>query len=192
MRIAISPHLPENAGRTLGDIARERGVDPIDAVADYVVADRGETRILVTSMADADVHAITGAPWVTVGSDANALAVTGITGQGKPHPRSYGTHARVLGPFVRDLRLLTLEQAVAKMTGVAARALGLADRGLLRAGAWADVVVFDPARVADRATYEEPHRYATGVSTVVVNGQVVIDGGDHTGALPGRVLRRQP
>ena len=192
VRIAISPHLPENAGRTLGDIARGRGVDPIDAVADYVVADRGETRILVTSMADADVHAITGAPWVTVGSDANALAVTGITGQGKPHPRSYGTHARVLGPFVRDLRLFTLEGAVAKMTGVAARALGLADRGLLRAGAWADVVVFDPARVADHATYEEPHRYATGVSTVVVNGQVVIDGGDHTGALPGRVLRRQP
>ncbi len=192
VRIAISPHLPENAGRTLGDIARARGLDPIDAVADYVVADRGETRILVTSMSDADVHAITGAPWVTVGSDANALAVTGVTGQGKPHPRSYGTHARVLGPFIRNLRLLTLEQAVAKMTGVAARALGLADRGLLRAGAWADVAVFDPARVADHATYEEPHRYATGVSTVLVNGQVVIDGGDHTGALPGRVLRRQP
>jgi N-acyl-D-amino-acid deacylase len=190
VRVAISPHLPEHAGRTLGDIARRRGVDPIDAVADYVVADRGETRILVTSMTDADVHAITGAPWVTVGSDGNALAVIGITGQGKPLPRYYGTHAHVLGPCVRDLRLLTLETAVAKMTGVAARALGLRERGVLRAGAWADVVVFDPARIAARSTYDDPHRYAVGVSTVVVNGEIVIDGGDHTGALPGRVLRR--
>jgi len=190
VRVAISPQLPENAGRTLGDIARSRGLDPIDAVADYIVADRGETRILITSMADADVHEITRAPWVTVGSDGNALATSGVTSQGKPHPRYYGTHTRVLGHYVRDLRLLTLERAVAKMTGVAARALGLADRGLLRPGAWADVVVFDPARIADLSTYEEPHRYPAGVSTVVVNGQVVIDGGDHTGALPGRVIRR--
>jgi N-acyl-D-amino-acid deacylase len=190
VRVAISPHMPENAGRTLGDIARSRGVDPIDAVADYVMTDRGETRILITSMTDADVHEITRTPWVTVGSDGNALAVTGVTGQGRPHPRSYGTHAHVLGPCVRDLKLLTLETAVAKMTGVAARALGLRDRGGLRVGAWADVVVFDPARIADRSTYEEPHRYAAGISTVVVNGQVTIDGGDHTGALPGFVIRR--
>jgi len=190
VRIAISPQMPENAGRTLGDIARSRGVDPIDAVADYIVTDRGETRILITSMADADVHEITRAPWITVGSDGNALATSGVTSQGKPHPRYYGTHTRVLGHYVRDLRLLTLEQAVAKMTGVAAQALGLRDRGLLRPGAWADVAVFDPARIADRATYEDPHRYAAGVSTVIVNGQVVVDGGDHTGALPGRVIRR--
>jgi N-acyl-D-aspartate/D-glutamate deacylase len=192
VRVAISPHLPEHAGRTLGDIARRGSLDPLDAVADYIVADRGETRILITSMADADVHEITRAPWVTVGSDGNALATTGVTSQGKPHPRYYGTHARVLGPCVRDLRLLTLEQAVAKMTGTAARALGLTDRGLLRAGAWADVTVFDPARITDCGTYEDPHRYAAGVSTVVVNGEVVVEGGDHTGALPGRVLRRGP
>jgi N-acyl-D-aspartate/D-glutamate deacylase len=190
VRVAISPRMPENAGRTLGDIARRRGIDAIDAVADYVVADRGETRILITSMTDADVHVITRAPWVTVGSDGNALAVTGITGQGKPHPRYYGTHAHVLGPCVRDFKLFTLETAVTKMTGVAARALGLRDRGMLRAGAWADVVVFDPARIADRSTYEEPHRYAVGVSTVLVNGQVTIDGGDHTQTLAGRVIRR--
>jgi N-acyl-D-amino-acid deacylase len=128
---------------------------------------------------------------VTVGSDGNALAPSGVTGQGKPHPRYYGTHARILGPCVRDLRLLTLEQAIGKMTGAAARALGLPDRGLLRPGAWADVAVFDAARIADCSTYADPHRYAVGVSTVVVNGQVVIDGGDHTGALPGRVLRRR-
>jgi N-acyl-D-aspartate/D-glutamate deacylase len=159
-------------------------------VCDFVVADRGETRILVTSMSDKDVHAISATSWVTVGSDANSLATSGVTSQGKPHPRSYGTHARLLGPFVRDLGLLTLPAAIHKTTGAAAAALGLTDRGVLREGGWADVAVFDPARIADRATYDEPHRYAVGVSTVVVNGEVVVDGGDHTGALPGRVLRR--
>ena len=190
VRVAISPHLPQNAGRTLGEIANSRGVDPTDAVADYLVADRGETRILIASMTDADVHEITRTPWVTVGSDANALATSGVTSQGKPHPRSYGAHAHVLGPCVRDHRLFSLETAVAKTTGVAARALGLSDRGVLRPGAWADVAVFHPARIADRSTYDDPHRYADGVSTVLVNGEVVIDGGDHTGALPGRVVRR--
>jgi len=190
VRIAVSPHLPDQAGRTLGDIARSRAVDQFDAVCDFLVADRGETRILITSMDDPDVREITRAPWVLAGSDANALAVSGVTGQGKPHPRSYGTHARLLGPAVRDWKLFTLESAVHKTTGGAARALGLADRGLLRTGFRADVTVFDPARISDQSTYPDPHRYATGISTVIVNGDVVIDGGDHTGALPGRVLRR--
>jgi N-acyl-D-amino-acid deacylase len=190
VRVAVSPHLPEQAGRTLGDVARSRGVDPFDAVCDFVIADRGETRILITSMAEPDVREITRAPWVLAGSDANALAVSGVTSQGKPHPRSYGTHARLLGPCVRDWKLFTVEAAVYKTTGGAARALGLADRGLLRAGFRADVTVFDPARITDQSTYPDPHRYATGISTVIVNGDVVIDGGDHTGALPGRVLRR--
>jgi N-acyl-D-aspartate/D-glutamate deacylase len=190
VRVAVAPHLPEEAGRTLGEIARRRGVDPLDAVCDFVVADGGETRILVTSMSDKDVHAISGTPWVTVGSDANALATSGVTSQGKPHPRSYGTHARLLGPFVRELKLLTLPAAVHKTTGAAAAALGLTDRGVLHAGNWADVAVFDPARITDRATYDDPHRYAAGVSTVIVNGDVVIEGASHTGALPGRVLRR--
>jgi N-acyl-D-amino-acid deacylase len=190
VRVAVAPRLPEQAGQTFGEIARRRGVDPFDAVCDFVIDDRGETRILVTSMSDKDVHAISATPWITVGSDANALATSGITSQGKPHPRSYGTHARLLGPFVRDLRLLTLPAAIHKTTGAAAAALGLRDRGVLREGAWADIAVFDPDTIADRATYDEPHRYAVGVTAVVVNGEVVIDGGDHTGALPGRVLRR--
>ena len=190
VRVAVAPHLPDHAGRTLGDIARSRGVEPFDAVCDFVVTDRGETRILITSMDEPDVREISRAPWVLAGSDANSLAVTGVTGQGKPHPRSYGTHARLLGPWVRDLKLFTMETAVHKTTGGAARALGLTDRGVLRPGFRADVTVFDPARIADQSTYPDPHRYATGVSTVIVNGDVVIDGGDHTGALPGRVLRR--
>src|SRR5689334_2407424 len=190
VRVAVAPNLPEDAGRTFGDIARRRAVDPFDAVCDFIVADRGETRILVSSMSERDVHAIAATPWVTVGSDANSLATSGVTSQGKPHPRSYGTHARLLGPFVRELKLLALPAAIHKTTGAAAAALGLTDRGVLRPGCWADVTVFDPDRIVDRATYDEPHRYALGVSTVVVNGEVVIDGGDHTGALPGRLLRR--
>jgi N-acyl-D-aspartate/D-glutamate deacylase len=190
VRVAISPHRPETAGHTLGHIARADGIDDLDAVCDLIVADRGETRILITSMSEADVREIVRAPWVLVGSDGNCLATSGVTSQGKPHPRYYGTHARVLGPCVRDLGLLTLPQAIHKMTGASAAALGLGDRGVLRPGSWADVAVFDPDRIGDRATYDDPHRYAAGVSTVVVNGEVVVDGGDHTGALPGRVLRR--
>jgi N-acyl-D-aspartate/D-glutamate deacylase len=189
VRVAVSPHQPEQAGRTFGEIARRRGVDPLDAVCDFIVDDQGHTRILITSMADADVDDITRTPWVLVGSDGNALAPYGPTGQGKPHPRYYGTFARVLGQCVRERGLLTLSQAVCKMTGGAAAALGLTDRGVLRDHACADITVFDPDSIADRATYDDPHQYAAGVSTVVVNGTVVIDGGDHTGALPGRVLR---
>ena len=190
VRVAVAPNLPDEAGRTFGELARRRGIDPFDAVCDFIVADRGETRILVTSMSDADVHAIAGSPWVTVGSDANALATAGVTSQGKPHPRSYGTHARLLGRFVRELRLLSLPAAIHKTTGAAAAALGLTDRGVVREGCWADLAVFDADHIADRATYDDPHRYAVGVSTVIVNGDVVVDGGDHTGALPGRLLRR--
>jgi N-acyl-D-amino-acid deacylase len=125
-----------------------------------------------------------------VGSDGSALAATGPLAEGKPHPRSYGTFPRVLARYVREQGLLTLEAAVHKMTGLPARRLGLADRGVLRPGARADVVVLDPARVADLATYAEPHRYAAGVPWVLVNGRVVVDRGEHTGALPGRVLPR--
>ena len=190
VRIAVAPHQPEDAGRTLGELARRRRVDPLDAVCDFLIADRGATRILITSMAEPDVLEITGTPWVLVGSDANSLATSGVTSQGKPHPRSYGTHARLLGTLVRDRRVLSLPTAIHKTTGASAAALGLADRGVLREGYWADVTVFDPSRIAELATYDDPHQYSVGVSTVLVNGEVVLDGGDHTGALPGRVLKR--
>jgi len=190
VRVAIAPHQPQDAGLTLGEIARRRRVDPLDAVCDFLIADRGATRILITSMNERDVNEISSTPWVLVGSDANALATSGVTGQGKPHPRSYATHARLLGTFVRDLRLLSLPAAIHKTTGASAAALGLTDRGVVREGCWADVTIFDPARIAERATYDDPHQYSVGVSTVIVNGDVVLDGGDHTGALPGRILLR--
>jgi N-acyl-D-aspartate/D-glutamate deacylase len=191
VRVAVSPSAPHAAGQTFGALARQRGGDPLDAVCDLLLADRGHTRILITSMAEADVREIARAPWVLVGSDGNAIAPEGMTGAGKPHPRFYGTFARTLGHCVRDLQLFDLPRAIWKMTGGSAAALGLPDRGLLREGFCADVAVFDPERIAERATYDNPHQYAVGVSTVIVNGGVVIDGGDHTGLLPGRVLRRQ-
>ena len=190
VRIAISKNEPALAGRRMAELARERGRDPFDQVCDTLVADEGHTRILITSMAEADVNAITGTPWVLVGSDGNCLATEGVTSQGLPHPRFYGTFVRTLGCCVRDLKLLNLEQAVHKMTGGSAAALGWTDRGWLKPGMAADVAVFDPSTVADTATYDAPHQYARGVSAVVVNGTVVIEGGEHNGALPGRVIRR--
>ena len=125
-----------------------------------------------------------------IGSDGNSLAHYGVTSQGNPHPRFYGTFARVLGQYVRDLGVLPLPLAIYKMSGGSAAALRLRDRGTLREGYWADITVFDPQSIGEQATYENPHQYATGVTTVVVNGTVVIDGGEHTGSVPGKVLRR--
>jgi N-acyl-D-amino-acid deacylase len=192
VRIAISPHQPAYAGQTIDDIARSRDCDPVAAVCDYLIADRGHTRVLITSMAEDDVQTILRAPDTLVGSDGTSLAPYGITGQGKPHPRFYGTFARVLGRYVRELGLLSLPQAVYKMTGGAAAALRLVERGLLRDGYWADITLFDPQTIIDNASFDAPHQYASGISMVLVNGEVVIDAGEHTGAMPGHVLRRGP
>ena len=190
VRIAISPYQPELAGRTIEEIARSRGADPLDTVCEYLIADRGHTRIVVDSMSEDDVRTIMRRADVLVGSDGTSLAPYGTTSQGKPHPRFYGTFARVLGHYVRELGLLSPPQGIHKMTGGSAAALGLTDRGLLRVGHQADICIFDPHVIIDRATYADPHQYAVGISTVIVNGVVVIDAGEHTGQLPGRVLRR--
>lgn len=192
VRIAISPRHPELAGRTIGEIAASRACDPVDAVCDHLVADQGQTRVLIESMDEADVREILRFPRTLVGSDGIALAPYGVTGQGKPHPRYYGTFARILGHYVRELGLLSLSDAIRKMTGGAAVVVGLVERGLVREGYHADLTIFDPARIAERGTYDDPHRYPVGISTVIVNGVVVVDHGEHTGALAGRVLRRGP
>ena len=191
VRISVSPHLQAFAGRTIAELAAERGQDPIDTLADYLIEDRGATRVLVTSIAEEDVREIVRSPEALVGSDGNCVATYGIVSQGMPHPRFYGTFPRVIGHYVGEIGLLTLEAAVHKMTGATARALRLADRGLLRPGWRADVTIFDPADFNDRASYADPHRYPSGErTTVIVNGAVVVDHATHTGALPGRVLRR--
>jgi N-acyl-D-amino-acid deacylase len=181
-----------DAGRSIAALAREAGVSPIDLVCDLLAADNAATFVVVCSIDETDVQALLRSPAVLVGSDGRAVAPDSVAGQGRPHPRFYGTFPRVLGHYARDLGLLSLPEAVRKMTGGPAEVLRLLDRGLLREGYRADVTVFDPATIIDRATYEDPHQYPLGISTVIVNGAVVVDGGQHTGALPGRVLRRGP
>jgi N-acyl-D-amino-acid deacylase len=191
VRISISPHLPQHAGRTIGALADERGQDPIDTVADYLIDDKGATRVLVTSISEDDIRAIVASPLALVGSDGNCVATYGTVSQGMPHPRFYGTFPRVISHYVGEQGLLPLERAVHKMTGATARALKLADRGLLREGYRADVTIFDPKDFRDRATYADPHQYPSGERTsVIVNGTIVVENAAHTGALPGTVLRR--
>jgi N-acyl-D-amino-acid deacylase len=190
--ISASRTRSRDAGRSLAELARTAGVAPIDLVCDLLAADEGATYVAVSSMDESDVRALLRSPAVLVGSDGRSVAPDSVAGQGKPHPRFYGTFPRVLGRYARDLGLLSLPEAVFKMTGGPARVLGLIDRGFLREGYRADITVFDPTTIIDRATYEEPHRYPAGISTTIVNGVVVVDGGRHTGARPGRVLRRGP
>jgi N-acyl-D-amino-acid deacylase len=188
--IAYCPSRPDAQGRRLGEIGRAWGQDPLDAAIDIIVAERGRGYMILFQLDEADLLRALAHPEVMIGSDGSSLATTGELAAGKPHPRSYGTFPRVLARYVREQGVLGLETAVHKMTGLPARRLGLADRGVVRLGAKADLVAFDPARIADRATYEDPHRYADGIAHVLVNGRVVIEGGEHTGALPGRVLTR--
>jgi N-acyl-D-amino-acid deacylase len=191
VQISISPNLPQFAGRTLGALAAERGQDPIDTVADYLADDKGATRVLVTSISEDDITDIVRSPLALVGSDGNCVATYGTVSQGMPHPRFYGTFPRIIGHYVGERGVLPLELAVHKMTGSTARALKLRDRGLLREGYRADVTIFDPEDFKDRATYADPHQYPTGArTTVIVNGTIVVENAAHTGALPGKVLRR--
>jgi N-acyl-D-amino-acid deacylase len=191
VQISVSPHLPHLAGRTIAALAAERGHDPIDTLCDYIIDDRGATRVLVASISEDDIRDIVRSPLALVGSDGNCVADYGTVSQGLPHPRFYGTFPRILGHYVGELDLLPLERAIHKMTGATARALRLKDRGLLKPGFCADIAMFDPADFKDRATYADPHRYPSGGrTTVIVNGMIVVDNATHTGALPGQVLRR--
>jgi N-acyl-D-amino-acid deacylase len=191
VQISISPHLPQYAGKTIAALAQERGADPIDVVCDYLIEDRGATRVLVISISEDDIREIVKSPSALVGSDGNCVATYGTVSQGMPHPRFYGTFPRIIGRYVKEQKLLPLETALHKMTGATARALNLADRGLLKTGCRADVTLFDPDDFVDRATYGDPHQYPAGARTsVIVNGTVVLRDAQHTGATPGRVLRR--
>jgi N-acyl-D-amino-acid deacylase len=191
VQISVSPHLPQHAGETIAALAAARGMDPLHLPCDFLIEDNGATRVLITSIAEADVREIVRSPSALVGSDGNCVADYGVVAQGMPHPRFYGTFPRIIGRYVHEQQLLPLEQAIHKMTGATARALLLRDRGLLREGYRADIAIFDPADFTDRATYADPHQYPTGHrTTVLVNGVVVVENTRHTGATPGMVLRR--
>jgi N-acyl-D-amino-acid deacylase len=175
-------------GRRLSEVGAARGMHPLDAALELIVDEAGKAYMILFQLAEADVRRALVHPMVMIGSDGSSLAPYGVLGAGKPHPRSYGTFPRVLGEYARDQHVLSLAEAIHKMTGLPARRLGLRDRGVIRVGAKADLVVFDPKRVADQATYEEPHRYPVGIEHVIVNGRLVIKDGEHTGSLPGRLL----
>jgi dihydroorotase/N-acyl-D-amino-acid deacylase len=176
-------------GRRIGDVARERRRDPVETIFDILLADHARTGAIYFSMHEDDLRAAMRTWWVAVNSDYGAVAPDGPLSTGRPHPRTYGAFTRLLGRYVRELGLLPLETAVRKMTSLAAQRVGLTDRGLLRAGLFADVTVFDPATVADRATFEDPHQPSAGIVHVFVNGRAVLRAGRLTDARPGRGLR---
>jgi N-acyl-D-aspartate/D-glutamate deacylase len=174
-------------GKRIADIAGLRGdADPMDTCIDIMAEEGGQVSGIFHTMSEADVRKVMRLPWVAVASDGSAI---NLEAPGVPHPRNYSTNVRVLGHYVRDERVLTLPDAVRKMTGLPASILGLTDRGLLKTGYAADVAIFDPAIVGETNSFERPKSYAKGVPYVLVNGVVVIDKGDHTGARPGRALR---
>jgi N-acyl-D-amino-acid deacylase len=184
-----NPKLKPLTGRTLASVARERGVSPEDAAIDLVIEDGSRVGVAYVLMSEDNVRRETALPWVSFGSDESAQAPEGVFLLSNPHPRAYGNFARLLARYVRDEHALTLEDAVHRLSGLPAHNLSLADRGLLKKGYFADVVVFDPKTVQDHATFEKPHQYSTGVSDVMVNGRLAIEDGVPTGAKPGRFVR---
>ncbi len=187
--IARAQRHPEWSGKSVADLAAAAGKDPLEWTCDALVEHDGDIGIVHHSMNEDDVRYVMAKEWIAIGSDSRANAPTGPLSFGKPHPRSYGTFPRVLGKYARDERVVTLEDAVRKMTSLPASRLRLRDRGVLREGAAADIVVFDPRRVIDRATYDDPHQYPVGIPFVIVNGEVALDGGETAAARAGRFLR---
>ena len=175
-------------GRTLAEISRQRGADPRDVAMDLVRDDESRVGMIVFMGSRENLRREAALPWMSFGSDAGSIAPEGVFLRSQPHPRTYGTFARVLGPFARE-GVAPLADIVRRMTSFPAENLGLDRRGALVRGHYADVVAFDPATIQDHATYERPHAYATGMRHVVVNGTPVLVDGDHTGAAPGRVVR---
>jgi N-acyl-D-aspartate/D-glutamate deacylase len=184
-----SDRLKPLTGKTLAEVASERGAPPAETAMDLVVEDESRVSTAYFTMSEENVRRELALPWVSFCSDCPAPAAEGVFLHWSTHPRTYGTFARVLGKYVRDERVLPLEEAIQRLTSLPARNLRLMGRGLLAPGYFADVVVFDPDRIQDHATYDDPHRYATGVVHVAVNGTLVVRDGEHTGALPGRFVR---
>jgi dihydroorotase/N-acyl-D-amino-acid deacylase len=184
-----NPGLRRFQGKTLADIAQDRSADPIDALLDFLLEDKAYTSVAVFGMSEPDVALALKQPWVSVNCDSEGAAPEGILSRSHPHPRAYGTFPRILRKYVREEKLLTLEDAIRKFTSLPAQRMRLGDRGVVKVGMWADLVVFDPETVRDRATFARPHQLAEGMRWVLVNGVPVIAEGKATGELPGRVLR---
>jgi len=184
-----NPKLLPLQGKTLAEVAKERKSDAIDALLDLLIEDQGYTYVAVFGMSEPDVLLALQQPWVSINNDSQGTAPDGILGQDHPHPRAYGTFPRILRKYVREEKRLTLEDAIRKFTSLPAQRMRLGDRGVLKAGMWGDIVVFDPATVRDLATFAKPNQLSEGMRWVLVNGVPVIADGKATGTLPGKVLR---
>src|SRR5438094_1509540 len=187
--VVQNPKLLPLQGKTLAEVAKLWNKDPIDALCDLLIEDNAVTNVAVFGMSEPDVALALQQPWVSIDNDSSGTSPEGILGQEHPHPRAYGTFPRILRKYVREEKKLTLEDAIRKMSAFPAQRMRLTDRGVLKTGQRADVVIFDPARVRDLATFENPNQLSEGMQYVLVNGVPVIDEGKMTGALPGKVLR---
>jgi len=176
-------------GKRLSEVARQRGTSPEDTIIDLVIEDGSRVEAVYFLMSEDNLRRKLRLPWVSFASDAGSLAPEGPFLKSNPHPRAYGNFARWLGRYVRDEKLVPLEEGIRRLSALPAENLGIKERGRLGAGLYADVVIFDPAKVQDHATFEKPHQYSTGVVHVFVNGTQVLKDGEHTGAKPGRVVR---
>lgn len=184
-----NPELRHYTGRSLASIADERGTDPIDTAIDLIIEDNSSVGVVYFLMSEENVRRQIALPWMSFGSDSGSMANEGDFLRRNPHPRAYGNFARLLGKYVRDEQIIPMEEAIFKLTGLPASNLKIRDRGLLKSGYFADIVVFDPATIQDHATFENPHQYATGVKHVFVNGVQVLRNGEHTNKMPGRFVR---
>ncbi|MGZ5024720.1 MAG: N-acyl-D-amino-acid deacylase family protein, partial [Chthoniobacterales bacterium] len=183
-----SEKLKPLTGKSLAEVAKMRGKDPIETIMDLLSEDESRIDCVYFLMSEDNVKKEIAKPWISFGSDEASQAPEGAFLKSNPHPRAYGNFARVLGKYARDEKALTLPEAVRRLSALPATNLGLTNRGFIKEGMFADVVVFDPATISDRATFEEPHQYAVGMKHVFVNGQQVLKDGEHTGATPGRAL----
>ncbi|PYV58300.1 MAG: dihydroorotase [Acidobacteria bacterium] len=187
--VVQNPKLLPLEGKTLAEVAKIWGKDPMDALFDFLIDDNAFTGVAVFGMSEPDVALALQQPWVSFDNDSSGASPEGILGKEHPHPRAYGTFPRILRKYVREEHKLSLEDAIRKMSALAAQRMRLTDRGVLKTGMWADVVIFDPASVRDVASFENPNQLSQGMEYVLVNGSAVIESGKMTGAFPGKVLR---
>ncbi|MDH3417526.1 MAG: amidohydrolase family protein, partial [Gammaproteobacteria bacterium] len=176
-------------GKTVADVAKMRGTTAQETIMDLIIEDGSRIGTVYFSQSEDVVRKAVALPWVSFNSDAASLASEGVFLNSNPHPRAYGSFARVLAKYVREESLISLEEAIRKLAALPAQTMRIDSRGELKEGFYADVVVFDPETIQDHATFVEPHQYATGMLHVFVNGEQVLRDGEHTGATPGRVVR---
>jgi N-acyl-D-amino-acid deacylase len=175
-------------GKRMSELIESRGGNPADVLMDVLIEEEGSVPTVFFHHSEEDMQLVMKQPWTSIGSDGGALSIDGPTSHTHPHPRYFGTFPRVLGRYVRELKVITLADAIKKMTSMNADKVGIKDRGRLKEGNWADITIFDAARVIDKATFENPHQYPEGIDYVVVNGELTLDKGTHTGALAGKVI----